>query len=243
MRWQTTVGLPTIKWAGDGSIDLGDREGTEADTERLMSTFKELKFNVLVYKDMTSYDMKKVLQVAAMQDHSAYDSIVVFILSHGGPNDVVYGCNGVSVRIKDLMSLFTSNKCPTLKSKPKMFFIQACRQPGTGEEHPYWGLDSPSISFGNKQIPDAAPVENTTSYDWADFLVGHSTFPGCQSFRDPNPAKGSYYITKLVQSLIKYHTEHHLLDILLIVNNEVATESDIQIPAPTFSLTKKVYLL
>ena len=52
-----------------------------------------------------------------------HDAFVCCILSHGGP-DVVYGTDGVSVEINDILSLFRADNCASLAGKPKLFFVQ-----------------------------------------------------------------------------------------------------------------------
>ncbi|XP_070533318.1 caspase-7-like [Ptychodera flava] len=211
------------------------RAGTETDTENLKRLFTHLKFNVLLYKDKTAEEIKKILEVASIQDHSQHDCFVVCILSHGGPG-VIYGCDSEPVQIIELARYFTAPSCNTLAGKPKLFFMQACQ----GKE-PSHGLiqfppaDAARGGRGNAPAGTIVPV-------WSDFLLGYSTFPGCKSYRDPDPKKGSYYISKLVHCIREHHKEFHLLDILTMVNAEVAQESNMMVPAPLFTLTKSVYL-
>jgi caspase 8 len=70
--------------------------------------------------------MEQTLISTAISDHKAYDCFVCCILSHGALG-TVYGTNGEPVQIKDLTGHFTPTKSPTLATKPKLFFIQACQ--------------------------------------------------------------------------------------------------------------------
>ena len=113
--------------------------------------------------DLTTVQIHRELQRIAERDHSTHDAFVSIIMSHGGVGDAVYGVDGGSLTIRDLMKPFNEANCPTLKNKPKVFIIQACR--GGGFDHPeeeaYYGI---------------CPTE-------ADFLLAHSTVPGALSFR------------------------------------------------------------
>jgi len=84
-------------------------------------------------------EIREQLEKVSSRDHSAYDSFVLVILSHGN-KDGVYGMDGVMcdepakdvkksgfILLDDIMSLFDVSNCPSLSGKPKMFFIQACQ--------------------------------------------------------------------------------------------------------------------
>lgn len=58
----------------------------------------------------------------SQQDHSNRKCIVICILTHGG-NRELYAYDG-AYEINKLFQYFTDDRCPTLKDKPKIFFIQ-----------------------------------------------------------------------------------------------------------------------
>ena len=63
-------------------------------------------------------------------DHSKYDCFILAILTHGEDNSFhgeVYGVDDNPVQIQDIFSLFSNKNCKTLRGKPKIFFLQACR--------------------------------------------------------------------------------------------------------------------
>ena len=70
--------------------------------------------------------MQLLVDVAHNIDHKDYDCFVCCILSHGVLSHL-YGTNGRLVPIKDLTSVFQTNRCPSLAGKPKLFFLQACQ--------------------------------------------------------------------------------------------------------------------
>ena len=93
----------------------------------LKDTFEKLDFIVEMHENLTDTDMMQLLvNVAHNVDHKDYDCLVCCILSHGVLNHL-YGTNGRLVAIRDLTSVFQSNRCPSLAGKPKLFFLQACQ--------------------------------------------------------------------------------------------------------------------
>ena len=59
-----------------------------------------------------------------LTEHTAFFMV---ILSHGEQNDFIYGKNGNSVQVDDLIEPFRGNNCPGLAGKPKIFIVNACR--------------------------------------------------------------------------------------------------------------------
>jgi len=67
--------------------------------------------------------MYKVAQEFAKKDHSKFDSFVVFIILRGRGNDI-YDVNGKKVGLEPVMTEYTASKCPSLRGKPKLFFVE-----------------------------------------------------------------------------------------------------------------------
>ncbi|KAK3610465.1 hypothetical protein CHS0354_016654 [Potamilus streckersoni] len=188
--------------------DLGSRDGTEIDLEKLADIFARLHFIVRKKENLKDNEMTFALMDIARIDHSKYDCFVCCILSHGAQGKV-YGSNGITVEIGQLTSFVQPNTCPTLKEKPKIFFIQACQGPRTDQ--------------GCKIEADAMPHRESRTHlipNEADFLLGYSTVSGYISYRLPRT--GSLYIEKVVDMLNRYHEETDLLSILTKVNDEVS---------------------
>jgi len=51
---------------------------------------------------------------------------MMFILSHGEDGHF-YALNGKMISLEKIMEYFDGKKCPALRNKPKMFFVQACQ--------------------------------------------------------------------------------------------------------------------
>ena len=102
----------------------------------------------------------------ANEDHSDRDCVVVAVMSHG--DDGILYAKDQQYKPEKLWSYFTSDQCPTLAGKPKLFFIQACQgdrlDPGTTMLPRMTETDGPSVAY---KIPTHA-----------DFLIAYSTVPG-----------------------------------------------------------------
>ena len=53
-------------------------------------------------------------------------SSVVVLMSHG-EDGYIRGKDGREIYLKEVLQLFKPDRCPNLRNKPKMFFVQACR--------------------------------------------------------------------------------------------------------------------
>lgn len=78
--------------------------------------------------------MMKAIRHVAEKDHSQYDCFVCFVLTHGAEHKLL-GSDGNTIQLKEFISAVSDQHCATLKGKPKLFFIEACR---TGD--PFQGV-------------------------------------------------------------------------------------------------------
>lgn len=104
-------------------------------------------------------------------DHSEHDCLVVAILSHGDLG-ILYA-HDTSYKPDSIWSLFTSDRCPTLAGKPKLFFIQACQ----GDK-----LDA-GTTLKERTETDGESVTTFRIPCHADFLIAYSTIPGKYNFK------------------------------------------------------------
>ena len=112
-------------------------------------------------------EIKETAEEFAAKDHSQFDAFVFFILSHGGDNDTILGCDEEAVSVRELTRLFTATKCPSLEAKPKLFFIKA----GMGRSY---------------------SLPRTVCPQKADFLLAFATTLGHEAYHD-TPTTGSFY--------------------------------------------------
>ena len=169
-----------------------DREGTELDAENLKNTFRFLDYQVYQYTNCTAAGMVKIFQkLKGIRDDC--DSFVCCILSHGRLDEIV-GSDSIGVSIHKLTSRLSDYNCPGLAGKPKLFFIQACREEGGAE--------------GSSQIKPGK-----------DFLFSYATPPSNVAYRDIE--HGSWYISKLCKALCRFGRSSQLSDILMRVHDDV----------------------
>uniref|UniRef100_A0A8D0EQ86 Caspase 9 n=1 Tax=Strix occidentalis caurina TaxID=311401 RepID=A0A8D0EQ86_STROC len=213
--------------------DLSTRDGSDVDCEKLEKRFKALRFDVLTRRDLKAQDMVSELRKLARRDHSTLDCCIVVILSHGCQTSHIqfpggiYGTDGKPIPIEKIVNYFNGSNCPSLRGKPKLFFIQACggEQKDRGfvvdcdspsDKAPGRSLESDASPFqtpsGNVDEPDAIASLPTPS----DILVSYSTFPGFVSWREAS--SGSWYVEMLDSVLEQYAHSEDLLNMLLRVN-------------------------
>jgi hypothetical protein len=227
------------------------REGTDIDADKVRHLFqKDLSFEVNRLDDQTAVQMQNALQDLAKANHSKYDCVVVVILSHGEDGKII-GTDGKGVPVDDITGYFKSN--PTLKDKPKLFFIQACRGKSRDAGIVMDGIDDQDPASSEEKLIKQvlqedevdAKIESVTTD--ADLLLSYATTPGFASWRDKRT--GSWYIQALVEVIENYAAEEHLTQMLTMVNHKLATEFEShygkqrvkQMPAPLTKLTKKLF--
>ena len=105
--------------------------GYREDVKSIYNTFLLFGYDIRVYADLTAEGLlKTVRDIAAEKVENTgdsiftnYNSLVVFVLSHGGLV-TVYGHDGEQVNVSELQWAFCCQNCPDLQNKPKLFFIQ-----------------------------------------------------------------------------------------------------------------------
>lgn len=139
--------------------------------------------------------MLSVMQDLSSRDHSQMDCLVCVVLSHGNEGSV-YGVDGNTVAIRELMEPFSGQNCSSLIQKPKMFFIQACQ--GSDEQRPVY-IESDGPTRGSIQSDAVAAKDSIPSV--ADFLLGMATVPSFVSFRERS--SGTWFIQSFCQNLVE----------------------------------------
>ncbi|XP_078615388.1 uncharacterized protein LOC144884194 [Branchiostoma floridae x Branchiostoma japonicum] len=189
--------------------DMAYRNGAEGDTYRLREAFESLGFTTLVNQDLDNFGMWTVMKNQGKADHSNYDCFVCVIMSHGTMGKV-YSSDDVGIDICELMKPVNAKKCPSLKGKPKLFFIQACQGEKTQRKE---GFDHGEY--------DAKPVPFICHE--ADFFLGLATVPGYVARRDQD---GAPYVHHLVKLLKDFGSTHDLSTIMAMVCDKMNDIND-----------------
>ncbi|KAG5684558.1 hypothetical protein PVAND_013783 [Polypedilum vanderplanki] len=212
------------------------RQGTHFDLDRLRETLQKLDFDVREFTDLRRDAIMKNLKKVASMNHKNNDCLLIVILTHGELGKIFSRDEAYDFNI--IPKFFTDENCPSLKGKPKLFFVQSCR----GEKRDF-GVKMQSTShvrlkrqsMGTYEEIDVTTFNNYHPHyieemvhnppNHADFLIVRSTMTNYVSFR--NPRTGSWFIQDLCNELDKNAYEMDILRLLTIVNYNISLrESD-----------------
>ena len=174
--------------------DGRERQGAEIDEKKIVDLFRdELDFEVKVLQNLPGSRILKAAKEFAARDLSQFTEFVFIIMSHGD-KDAIEGVDGLLVKVALLMSLFSVTECPSLRNKPKLFFIEACRGQLSDPRKdrlptPLWNTEGDGIAM--MLCPDSTLAHGVTPLE-ADFLLSFATVPGYKAWR--SQVAGSWYI-------------------------------------------------
>ncbi|XP_048165076.1 caspase-10 isoform X1 [Corvus hawaiiensis] len=221
------------------NFNSSQRKGSCKDAEQLERVFTWLGLDVRTYTDLTSGDIRSLMQTwQDLQDHEDRNCFVCCILSHG-ESGAIYGTDEKLVLIRTLMSHFTASRCPQLAAKPKLFFIQACQ--GNKIQRPVY-VDTGAQTSDLSSMQDSFPLFESIPEE-ADFLLSMATVDGYVSFR--HIEEGTWYIQALCSKLqLLVPRGEDILSILTQVNEDVARRvspsgTKKQMPQPAYTFRKK----
>lgn len=108
---------------------LQKREGSMLDFLRLKYVFGALLgFEIKIEKNKSVEEMKKVLdEIRRKESLKSHSAFVCVVMSHGGQGDVIFGSDGQAIEINKITQYFNDKFCKSLRGKPKIFIINACR--------------------------------------------------------------------------------------------------------------------
>ncbi|KAH8234018.1 hypothetical protein KR032_010949, partial [Drosophila birchii] len=192
-------------------VQQRSRPRTQMDSMNLKQVLQQLGFHVDVYQDFYYKQIQSTINEAAAQDHGECDCILVAMLTHG-ENGYLYA-KDTEYQIENILNPFSSSNCPSLASKPKLFFIQACQgNDGRIEETTLRSHLAETDSDSWSPCIYRAPV-------YADFLIVYSAIPGFSSWR--NTRKGSWFIHNLCAELAKNGKQLDFITLLTFVCQRV----------------------
>jgi len=207
----------------DPRLQLRPRNGTNCDRDNLRINLRQLDFEVEVYDDLPFKEIERILENAALEDHSDADCILVTVLSHGELG-ILYASDQ-PYKPDRLWSHFTADKCRTLAGKPKIFLIQACQ--GDQLDH---GVDMVRTETDAGTASYKIPAH-------ADFLITYSTIPGFYSWR--NTTAGSWFVQAFCHVIQREAHSRDLLSIMTRVCRKVAFDFQSNVPGDYVMHEKK----
>ncbi|XP_022658140.1 caspase-3-like isoform X2 [Varroa jacobsoni] len=194
------------------STNLDTRHGTDEDVRSLAWSFTRLHFQVDVIHNRTVNQLRTLISDLSTFDHTRYSSFVLCVLSHGD-RGFIYGHDG-KLLLKEVLEAFSPDRCPSLKGKPKLFIIQACR--GQQED------EGVAIQVKKKGIKDQLDATATPTLP-EDFVLACAAADGYVSYRDSST--GTPFIQKLCRVLDSSDVaSSHILEILTRVSRALSIE-------------------
>ena len=113
--------------------------------DKIKTLEKEFEIKFIKHENLKAQQMKKILEDifpsaadthSTADAHSTYSGLLLFIMTHGGSGDMLYGSDGKQIALTELTEIFEAEKCPALKNKPKIFILQCCRGRDQELAHP-----------------------------------------------------------------------------------------------------------
>ena len=164
-------------------------------------------------------------------------------MSHGS-KEGVHGNRGKPYRVDKIVDMFKGDNCPALLTKPKLFFIQACRGDTVDKGCKFKIDDSIQSDCTPEKIKPPTICVPTDS----DIFVAYSTTEGRLAHRyvdwsKGRPTGGSWFMSCMMQVFNAYGDREDLMTMMVRVNRAVSKYGDDskQIPCQLSMLTKKVY--
>jgi caspase 6 len=175
-------------------IKYADRDGSEQDVFSLCTLFRGLNYEVVSpYINKTEAQMRKAIDDYATHDYTSYGCLILFIMSHGDKNKII-SSDSEYIDLNEFITPLKRNA--SLKSKPKVFFIQACR----GSARMTVNHDAPSITNSLSSNVYSRYFDHDKRLPReADFLFSYSTLEDHVSYRDVED--GSWYIQMLCKAI------------------------------------------
>ncbi|EDW36415.1 GL17786 [Drosophila persimilis] len=191
------------------------RSGSAQDVKVLRTTFEQFKCKVEVIKDATLATVKSTVRMLETKDFEDKSALVLVFLSHGTRHDRL-AAKDLDYSLDDVV-LFPILRNRTLKDKPKMLFVQACK-----------GANEPGGFMTDSAQPNGSPNE---------ILKCYSTYEGYVSYRTED---GTPFIQTLCEALNRSGKTTDIDGIMMSVRSVVKMQTkDGQIPSVTSTLTSK----
>ncbi|XP_017045657.1 flocculation protein FLO11 [Drosophila ficusphila] len=191
------------------------RTGSAQDVKVLRATFEQLKCKVEVINDATLNTIKRTVEMLERKDFQDKSALVLVILTHGTRHDRLAARDDDYSLDYDVLFPLLRNR--TLKDKPKLLFVQACK-----------GANELGGFMTDAAQPNGSPNE---------ILKCYSTYEGYVSYRTED---GTPFIQTLCEALNRSGKTSDIDTIMTNVRRVVKSQTkDGQIPSVTSTLTSK----
>lgn len=224
---------------------LPRRDGADVDLREMKLLLQNLGYSVRVKENLTAAEMKEeVKEFAAQPEHKTSDSAFLVFMSHGileGVCGKTHSDEAADVfKVGTIFEMMNTLNCPSLKDKPKVIIIQACRGERKGVV-----FVKDSAGKSEKELSTDANFEDDgikKAHIEKDFIAFCSSTPDNVSWR--HPVRGSVFIEKLIKLMKEYAWSCDLEDIFRKVRFSFEQpDSMVQMPtSERVTLTKRFYL-
>ena len=156
--------------------------------EKLKDLFEFLSFDVLIKRGLQRDEIYSLAEEFAKKDHTHFDTFVVIFMSFCGRCSEISCADGRNASLEHIMEEFRASRCPSLRGKPKLFFVQRFRGTSStvNDECSIFASGS-SAEKDAVWLPYIPTSEEDSCPEEADFLVVSvtSTYPADQPNRQP----------------------------------------------------------
>uniref|UniRef100_A0A670Z0L3 Caspase family p20 domain-containing protein n=1 Tax=Pseudonaja textilis TaxID=8673 RepID=A0A670Z0L3_PSETE len=105
-------------WAKEG---FRPRLGARREADNLFKALSKCNYDVRLFLDLTAKEIEEVYKEESRAEHGKY---FVSILSSHGEDGCIMDCQGQALKLTRIYKILSSERCPHLAGKPKIFFIQ-----------------------------------------------------------------------------------------------------------------------
>uniref|UniRef100_A0A2I3LLU5 Caspase 12/pseudo n=1 Tax=Papio anubis TaxID=9555 RepID=A0A2I3LLU5_PAPAN len=227
---------------------LLNRNGSELDLLGMQDLLENLGYSVVIEENLTAQEMETALrQFAARPEHQSSDSTFLVFMSHG----ILNGICGTKhwdqepdvLHDDTIFEIFNNRNCRSLRDKPKVIIMQACR--GSGAGIVWFTTDSGKASADTHgQLLQSSICNDavTKAHVEKDFIAFKSSTPHNVSWR--HEISGSVFISQIIYYFKEYSWSHHLEEIFRKVQRSFETPNVVtQLPTiERLSMTRYFYL-
>ncbi|XP_072876791.1 caspase-12 isoform X1 [Chlorocebus sabaeus] len=227
---------------------LLNRNGSELDLLGMQDLLENLGYSVVIEENLTAQEMETALrQFAARPEHQSSDSTFLVFMSHG----ILNGICGTKhwdqepdvLHDDTIFEIFNNRNCRSLRDKPKVIIMQACR--GSGAGIVWFTTDSGKASadtHGQLLQSNICNDAVTKAHVEKDFIAFKSSTPHNVSWR--HEISGSVFISQIIYYFKEYSWSHHLEEIFRKVQRSFETPNVVtQLPTiERLSMTRYFYL-
>ncbi|XP_048199711.1 caspase-1-like [Perognathus longimembris pacificus] len=185
---------------------LPKRAGADADIKGMETLLEQLGYSVIVKRNLMASEMITEMKAFANRlEHQTSDSTFVVFMSHGIREGICgrkYPDQVSDVlKVDTIFQMLNTANCPSLKDKPKVIIIQACR----GENKGVVWLKDAAEDAGDQLSTDSEDFEDDgikRAHIEKDFIAFCSSTPDNISWR--HPVNGSLFIMKLIKTMQEF---------------------------------------